>query len=162
MLTGAKPPIAAQVDRVSRTKIGASCHVTVLRCNSQTARSTFSARWRLQTERLLPRTQTCRGLAWIGCRGGQHPSADLGLEEGPRPSWRWQSYVVTVPGRGYRLIGAQAKSSANSMAGAHHSLKLSQKPSIALLPFIKPNCSSAGTTRHLTPFKLAEDEKHFS
>ena len=43
-----------------------------------------------------------------------------------------QSYVVTVPGRGYRLIGAQTQSSA---PGVRHEPMLPHKPSIAVLPF---------------------------
>jgi len=42
------------------------------------------------------------------------------------------SYVVTVPGRGYRLIGAQTQASAS---GVRHNLMLPSKPSIAVLPF---------------------------
>ena len=45
-----------------------------------------------------------------------------------------QTYVVTVPGRGYRLIGAQTQPSPKSAPGVH-SLTLPDKPSIAVLPF---------------------------
>lgn len=43
-----------------------------------------------------------------------------------------QSYVVTVPGRGYRLIDLQ--SSARGEGGDHRMLVLPHKPSIAVLP----------------------------
>jgi len=47
-----------------------------------------------------------------------------------------QSYVVTVPGRGYRLIGLQpATAAAASEAGARPDLALPDRPSIAVLPF---------------------------
>lgn len=45
------------------------------------------------------------------------------------------TYVVTVPGRGYRLIGAQTRSSADGAPEQHRRLKLPHKPSIAVLPF---------------------------
>ena len=46
-----------------------------------------------------------------------------------------QSYVITVPGRGYRLISGQGQSSAKSPPEVHRALVLPHKPSIAVLPF---------------------------
>ena len=46
-----------------------------------------------------------------------------------------QTYVVTVPGRGYRLIGAQTQPSPKSALEGHNTLTLPDKPSIAVLPF---------------------------
>jgi TolB-like protein len=46
------------------------------------------------------------------------------------------SYVVTVPGRGYRFVGGAPKEKMDSEAGGEQpALALSDKPSIAVLPF---------------------------
>src|SRR5438552_14789161 len=46
------------------------------------------------------------------------------------------SYVVTVPGRGYRFVGGVSKEKMDSEAGGEQpALALSDKPSIAVLPF---------------------------
>lgn len=46
-----------------------------------------------------------------------------------------QSYVITVPGRGYRLIGSEAQSNEKKPPEVQRALVLPQKPSIAVLPF---------------------------
>ena len=47
-----------------------------------------------------------------------------------------QTYLVTVPGRGYRLVGLQRRPAARvDDVGARSSLPLPDKPSIAVLPF---------------------------
>jgi adenylate cyclase len=46
-----------------------------------------------------------------------------------------QSYVITVPGRGYRLISAEAQSSERRPPEVQRTLVLPHKPSIAVLPF---------------------------
>src|SRR5215475_9491608 len=54
------------------------------------------------------------------------------LEEGKNG----QAYVVTVPGRGYRLVGTRAASSFSVHDGdIRPSLPIPDKPSIAILPF---------------------------
>jgi TolB-like protein/Tfp pilus assembly protein PilF len=46
-----------------------------------------------------------------------------------------QTYVVTVPGRGYRLVGLQTVSSVGGSNHAGRTLTVPDKPSIAVLPF---------------------------
>jgi TolB-like protein len=53
------------------------------------------------------------------------------LEEGKDP----QTYVVTVPGRGYRLVGLQPVSSIGRSGDPRQTLTIPDKPSIAVLPF---------------------------
>ena len=49
---------------------------------------------------------------------------------------RDQRYVVTIPGRGYRLVGTEAVDAAEiSPSGLPQALTLPDKPSIAVLPF---------------------------
>jgi TolB-like protein/tetratricopeptide (TPR) repeat protein len=45
------------------------------------------------------------------------------------------SHVVTVPGRGYRLIGLEAPAQSDTRPAARASLAIPDKPSIAVLPF---------------------------
>src|SRR5215208_1492534 len=47
-----------------------------------------------------------------------------------------QSYVVTVPGRGYRLLGQSPSSAAIACTDVRRGLALPDKPSIAVLPFL--------------------------
>src|SRR5262249_45795328 len=48
----------------------------------------------------------------------------------------WQSFIVTMPGRGYRFVGAQAPLIVDAhLNGVQEDLRLPDKPSIAVLPF---------------------------
>ena len=51
-----------------------------------------------------------------------------------------QTYVVTVPGRGYRLVGLQPVSSISRSSDARKSLTVPDRPSIAVLPFSNLSC----------------------
>ena len=73
-------------------------------------------------------------MGWLSRRTTSR-SISLALRKALDRAGGGHSYVITVPGRGYRLIGAQTQSGAESTPGVHHNLMLPDKPSIAVLPF---------------------------